>query len=160
VIFLVLFIIAGSVRDIISKNTTELIVYNTPGYSTIGIRTGKVMNLYSDSVAGQEVRRHCAILGLKIKPVPLRGRSYCIREGKSRILITNTINSNIISGFAPDIMILTGSGFGIRDILKFVPGSETLVFSSGVKSGIVVPKSVTIGSIHSVRLSGAFVKRI
>ena len=61
-----LFILAGTVRDISSRTTNDLIIYNTPGSSTIGIRTGKILNLYSDTTLTRpEVIRHSASLGLK-----------------------------------------------------------------------------------------------
>ena len=64
---LLLFLLSGTIREISTRITNEIIVYNTPGISTIGIRTGKILNLYSDTtVAGAEVKRHCATLGLKM----------------------------------------------------------------------------------------------
>ena len=47
---LVLFAIADTTFEISARKTNELIVYNTPGNSTIGIRTGKILNLYSDTI--------------------------------------------------------------------------------------------------------------
>ena len=62
-----IFLLTGTIREISTRITNEIIVYNTPGFSTIGIRTGKILNLYSDTtVAGPEVKRHCSTLGLKI----------------------------------------------------------------------------------------------
>jgi len=34
---------AGTVRDISTRTTNELIVFNTPGSTTIGIKTGKYL---------------------------------------------------------------------------------------------------------------------
>ena len=69
--------------------------------STIGIRTGKILNLYSDTtVAGAEVKRHCATLGLKDEyEHDLKDNSDCITAGKTKILITGSLNEKILIDF-------------------------------------------------------------
>jgi competence protein ComEC len=67
-IFLILFLFTGMIKEVSSKKKNEIIVYNTPGSSTIGIKTGKIINLFADtSLIRPEVYRHSATLGLKIK---------------------------------------------------------------------------------------------
>ena len=55
---LLLFILAGTVRHIRTKTTAELIVYNTTGYTTVGIRSGHTLKIFSDSLSSKEVNRH------------------------------------------------------------------------------------------------------
>ncbi len=109
-LFLSLFVFTGTVRDILSKTTNELIVYNTPGISAIGIRTGKILNLYSDtSAVPAEVKRHCSTLGLKIKDSHADKRSpYIIRAGRKTVLISGFLNKKMLENVRPDISILIG----------------------------------------------------
>ena len=163
-LFMILFVFAGAVKDISSRTTNELIIYNTPGSSTIGIKTGKILNLYSDtSLAGTEIKRHCASLGLRIKSTILMNNFYCIRAGEKKILISNILNKNIVQKFIPDIVILTGSKPDIEYNLNFRRPPEIIIFSAKATSGFRIPKQVVINgidSIHFVRKSGTFIKRI
>ncbi len=164
VFFLILFVIAGAERDISSKTSNEIIVYNTPGSSAIGIRTGKILNLFSDtSIVVPEVKRHCATLGLRIKSTLLINNYYCIRAGRKKILITNILNNKIIQNFGPDILVLTGPRPEIESdlALKHIPG--IVVILSEATSGFHIPGQVVLpgsDSIHFVRKSGAFIRRI
>jgi competence protein ComEC len=45
---LLLLVLSGTIRVVSTKSTNELIVYNTIGYSATGVRTGRILNLYSD----------------------------------------------------------------------------------------------------------------
>jgi hypothetical protein len=112
--FLFLFIIADTVLEISNKTTNEIIVYSTPGSQTTGIRTGKILNVYSDKPrAGPEVIRHCATLGLKIIMNPIENKFYCIRVGNKSVLISDFTNKKLTNKFKPDIVVLTRiqSGF-------------------------------------------------
>jgi hypothetical protein len=163
-IFLLFFILVGATRDIYSKTTNELIVYNTPGSSTIGIRTGKILNLYSDtSVVAPEVKRHCATLGLKVKTVLLSSNYYCIKSDHKKILITNFLNEKIIRNFVPDIVVLTGSRPEIEKDLNFKHLPCDLIISSAAIQRFQISQQATgysTDSIFFVRKSGAFIKKI
>jgi competence protein ComEC len=164
VFFLILYIFTGTARDIFSKTTNELIVYNTPGSSTIGIRTGKILNLFSDtSVVVPDVKRHCATLGLEIKSTVLKNKYYCIRAQGKKILITNFLNKKIVQNFVPDILVLTGSRPEIENNLDLRHFPCTVIISSEATSGFRIPRHVALtgnDTIHFVRKSGAFVKTI
>lgn len=161
---LILFVIAGTLVEISTRVTNEVIVYNTPGYSTIGIKTGKIINLYSDTtLAVPEVIKHCSTLGLKIKINTIKNNSYCIRAGEKNILICNSLNKNILQNFMPDIVILTGLRPEIENYLSFKQSPETLIISSGAASGFRIPQHLNVAGIdtvHLVRKSGAFITRI
>ncbi|MCX6325315.1 MAG: ComEC/Rec2 family competence protein [Bacteroidia bacterium] len=161
---LLLFVIASTVMEIKTRTTYELIVYNTPGSSTIGIRTGKMLNLYADtSLAAPEVKRHCATLGLKIKTNTLKNKFYCIRAGEKKILICNSLNNNILQNFIPDIVILTGLRPEIENHLSSRQPPETLIISSAAVSGFCIPQQMNFAgtdTVHLVRKSGAFIKKI
>jgi len=163
-IFLSLFVISGLIKDVITKTTNELVIYNTPASTTIGVRTGKIMTLFADtSFIGPEVSRHCSSLGLKIKSSILRNPFKCLATGDKKILITGILNNSVILKYDPDIVILTGTKPEVENNLSLNNGPELIIVSSGVNSGFRFPKQtgpVPAGLIHYVRKSGAFVKRI
>jgi hypothetical protein len=164
VFFFVFYIFTGTARDISSKMTNELIVYNTPGTSTIGIRTGKILNLFSDtSVVGPEVKRHCATLGLKIKSNVLKNKYYCLKTGGKKVLITSILNKNMIQQFMPDFLVITGSKPEIENDLKTLPFRGKIIVSSEASSGFHMSQRdicTDSDSIHFVRKSGAFIRNI
>jgi competence protein ComEC len=161
---LILFVTAGTVREISTKTTDELIVYNTPGSSTIGIKTGKILNLYSDtSQLGPDIRRECATLGLKIKVSKLENDLYCLKVGKKNILICKSLDNNILHNFIPDIVILTGLRPEIMNDTNFNQSRGTLIITAEAASAFRIPPKVNldgIDTLHFVKKYGAFIKRI
>jgi competence protein ComEC len=163
-LFLVLFVLSGTLSEFSSKSSNELIVYNTVGSTTVGIRTGKILNLLSDTSAVlPEVKRHCATLGLRLKSTTLIKGSYFLKTSGRKILITNSLNNKICGRFSPDILILTGFRPGIASDLKLNRPPGTIIVSSKATPGFRIPsqlRSVSGDSIHFVRKSGAFIKRL
>jgi competence protein ComEC len=152
ILFVCMFFIAGTARDIFTKKTNQLLIYNTPGAATIGIRTGKILNLFSDtSIVRPEVKRHCAVLGLKIKSVHLNEIHDLVLVAGQKILITNSLKNISIEHLKPDIIILTGSNPVFGNIPELT-NREVIVVQSGK-----IPESC---SIFFVRNSGAYIKRI
>jgi len=162
--FLFLFISIGTAREIVSERTNEIIIYNTPGATNIGIRTGKILNLYSDTlIAVPEVKRHSASLGLKIKSTLIDNNYHRIKVGGKKILITNKLNTNVIRNFSPDYLILTGPNPEIQNDLDMRPYPGFIIISSEPASKFRLRQKgfiSTADSIHYVRNSGAFVKRL
>jgi hypothetical protein len=158
-----LFVFAGTARDIFTKRSNELVIYNTPGLSNIGVRTGKILNLYSDSATvATDVNKHCATLGLKIEPRVLNNGYQLVRSDGENILITNRLDNDAFKELNPDIIILTSREPVIeRD---FHPGKScsAIVVSSGVRSGFLPLNDIdtALCKIHYVKKSGAFVRRI
>ena len=161
---LLIFLLSATVREIATRTTNEVIVYNTPGVATIGIRTGKILNLYSDTVfASSEVKRHCSTLGLKINLNSTGSRYHCLKAGKTRILITGSLNKRIFDRFSPDIVILTGA----KPIVEFGKDmgsiSEAIVVAAyGFPSfgPSHYERSQASFQVYLVRKSGAFIIRI
>ena len=161
---LAIFLLAGTAREIVTRRTNELVVYNTPGRSTIGIRTGKILNIYADtSVAVAEVKRHSSTVGLKIHMNRIGNSHSFIRAGKTNILISDKVNRKLIETFSPDIIILTGS----RPTLEFgknpVTGTNFQVIAAeGFPqfSSSRWRQAVTATHVYLVRKSGAFIGRI
>lgn len=161
---IILFVTAGTITEISVRTSNELIVYNTPGSSTIGIKSGKILNLYSDtSLIRPEVIKHCASLGLRIKINTMKNKYYCIRAGERNIIICNSLDQIILQNFSADIVILTGLRPSIDKNMTFRKPPETLILSSEASSGYRLPKQVDfkgIDTIHFVRKAGAFIRRI
>jgi competence protein ComEC len=161
---LILFISAGTVRDISLKTTNELIVYNTPHKSNIGIRTGKVLNLFSDtSVVLPEVKRHCASLGLKIIPAVLKDNYHWINTGDKKILMTNYLNKRIMQNCVPDILILTSARPEIENDLNLEHLKGLIIIFSETSPGSLIPQQMGLSAkstIFFVKKSGAFFRSI
>jgi hypothetical protein len=163
-VVLIIFITGSTVGDIYTRTTNELIVYNTPGLPTIGIKTGKILNLYADTtVTRPEVMRHCATLGLKTKTNILKNKVYCIDVGERKILISNYLNNYLLVNFKPDIAILTGVRPEIEKNLSPGQFPKTLIITSEAASGYSLPQNTDFAltnTVHLVRKSGAFIKCI
>jgi competence protein ComEC len=161
---LLLFVIAGTITGISTKSSNQLIVYNIPGSTTIGIKTGKVLNIYSDTLSARpEVLRHCATLGLILRTNTLKSNILYIRAGDKKILISNYLNQNVLQNAVPDIMILTG----LRPLvdIKESTGRQggTIIISPESSSGFRINPQLDLSStdsIHFVKKSGAFTCRL
>ncbi len=163
-LIIIAFVISVTAKEIYVRTTNELIIYNTAGSSTIGIKTGKILNIYSDTcLIRPEVLKHCATLGLKLKNNILSNKGYCIKAGEKKILICSELSQSIINNYMPDILILTGLKPGIDKNLILGPPLQTIILSSEVSSGYRIPEFISareIYTVHLVRKSGAYIKRI
>lgn len=160
---LLLLLLSGTIRDVSTKATNELIVYNTIGYSATGVRTGKILNLYSDTcVAGPEVAKHCATLNLKVKLNNISKTNFRIKAGDNNILITNYLNNSVIKNVSPYIVILKGRPYIGKDISSGMK-PHVVVISPEVARGSQfyrMVKAIKADSVHSVREQGAFFIRL
>lgn len=161
---LLIFIMAGTITGIATSSTSEIIVYSVPGHSEVGIRSGKILNLYSDTtVASTAVKRHCSTLGLRIKMNMTDSGDDFILAGKTRILLTGHLSQRVIENFCPDIVVLTGLRPEVEPgaILKLMPGTEVIA-----EEGFpLYAHSYRISHAASSRFylvgkSGAFIRRI
>jgi competence protein ComEC len=161
---LILFILAGTYSDISTDTTNELIVYNTPGSSTIGIKRGKMLNVFSDTIVpGPEIMKHCATLGLKSKINLIKNKVYLIELKSEKIIISNYLDNSILNNYRPDIVILTGLRPFIRQNLSSENLPKALIITSEAPSGYSLQENsntALIDTVHLVRKSGAFTRRI
>jgi competence protein ComEC len=164
VLFLSLYVFTGTTRDILSKTSDELIVYNIPGVSAIGIRTGKILNLFCDaSVVPPDVKKHCSTLGLKLKVHMLKEKPYIIRVSGKTVFISGFLNNKVLESVKPDVSILFGFKPKIDHDLNQTGSFGKLVISSGASSGFRFPPQIDSplkDSVYIVRKSGAYIKRI
>jgi competence protein ComEC len=159
---LMLFLLAGSVNSISDRTSCELIVYNGIGLSPVGIRTGRVLNLYSDSdTLLPEVTKHCVTRGLKVNLIKTDAEAHLIKVDKKSILICNDLSNNLVQKTKPDIIILKGKYPKIDKDIAFPGPVEGLILTSEVATGYRLKlnfNSVNPDTIHYVRNSGAFRK--
>jgi competence protein ComEC len=161
---LLLWIFTGTVKDISTARTREVIVYNSISSATIGIRTGRVLNLYSDTIiAKPEVLKHCATMRLKLNIAQTDNKSRLIQTADKNILISGNLNQNIIQTHKPDIVILTGLYPHVEKGIDFIKPIEALVITSEASTAYYLPDNFgkeTVDSVHFVRKSGAFRARL
>jgi len=138
-ISLLFLIIAGTAKSIKTKTTGELIVYNTAGSTTVGIRSGYMLNIYSDSISSQEVSRHKAVLGLKERMLLLDRNPKLIMAGGRKILITEILTTKMLTELYPDYIILRGKKPLIDKDAGYTVRSCKLIISTGVSSGFRMP---------------------
>jgi hypothetical protein len=159
-----LFLLAGTIRSISDRTSGELIVYNGIGSSPIGIRTGRVLNLYSDTdTLLPEVAKHCFTRRLKINLIKSDAGVHLLKVNKKSILICNDLSTNVLQKAKPDIIILKGKYPKVDKEIDFHQPVEGLIITSEVASGYRLKLNLQRGNpdtIHYVKNSGAFRKRI
>ena len=147
---LLLYLTAGTITQIFTKTTNELIVYNGSGSPAIGIRTGNVLNIFSDTLfLRPEVSRHSATLGLYTRMNLLKDGHHCIRAAGKVILVCSNPRENFIQQYNPDILIITGSRPGKNALSGKIP--EKIILTTGNYASIPEGRL-----IHFIRKSGAY----
>lgn len=162
-IALALCITAGTVSELSIRRSNELIVFNTPGMSTIGIRTGKILNIYSDtSSAVPEIKRYSATLGLRNKTNILQHNIYCLKAGEKRIVIANSPDKYSLQTYKPDILIIKKLDPDIEKTLSSAGTLKALIITSEATAGFHLQKGINTfcDTVHIVRKSGAYLARI
>jgi competence protein ComEC len=145
-----------TITGIAVRSTDQVIVYNTPGYNNIGIRTGDRMLIYSDTLLlNKDVARHCASLGIKSEIKVLKDAT-CVQTGDKSILICRHPSEMLLSSYKPGIIILTGpSDLTISNDFK-----GEIIIASGTNftprqvAGYVLPQ------FRQVRKTGAWISRL
>ncbi len=164
IVSMLIFLAAGTARELWVRSTNELIVYNSPLSPTIGIRTGKILNLFSDTtVAGAEVKRHCAALGLRLNMNYSGKDQYCIKAGETNVLVTGSPDNYMPGMFRSGFVILTGREPGKKKFRTLeLPEDIFIIDASGTPGTQYIRNKEPGGSVklHSVRKSGAFLQRI
>lgn len=157
---LLIFTGAGTIQDIPVKETGEIIVYNTIDHAAIGIRTGKILNCYSDSAKSDwEVTRHKAMYKLKEKRNILHGITSITVGDDFNILVTDMITNSVLSGANPDFVVLTGKqpvierGINMRNSIKALVISPEVSYNARIKS-------LKADTVHFIKDGGAFYHKL
>ena len=160
-VFLLLFTVTGTVKQVICRGSAELIIYNPVNTTCMAVREGKVLNIYHNSVAiPPEALRHASVMGLRIKSQRIDERSFYIQTGNLRIYITDHLSNSFIPPQVPVIFILTGKWPYIDKSISEQSGNiEAIIISSEVAEGFQVPKNTNkelSGKLYYIRKSGSF----
>jgi len=155
-----LFTAAVTIKGIITGKSNELIVYNTPGYSTIGIKTGHILNLYTDQMTiPPEVMRHSAVLGLRIEEKVLNKKWCFVRAGNENILITDSLRSSWLSKNTATTIILTGEKPFIEKNISLAELKEAHIITTTTAASFHLPYPLYLKNknmIRAVRKAGAY----
>ncbi len=157
-----LYISAGTSRQIANSMSDELIVYNTYNTNAVGIRNGKRLHLFCDtSLIPEEVMRHCSTKGLKPE-VSINGENArAIGWGGGKILITETLTGNGLRSENPDIVVLQSPYPSVQKDITVPDSSLILVTGQEVSYRYRIPPGLSeTCRIYSVRDSGAFRMRL
>lgn len=157
---LILFVLAGSVSTISERTSGELIVYNGIGISPVGIRTGRILNLYTDSdTLLPEVAKHCFTRRLKVNIIKTDSEAHLIKVDKKNILICNYLSTSVMQKTKPDIIILKGKYPKVDKDIAFPGLVEGLILTSEVSTGYRIKLNLdgnNPDTIHYIRNSGAY----
>jgi len=142
------------------KKTNELIVYNTPNETVIGIRTGKNITIFSsDSILSSDVNKHCSTLGLRYKLTKLNDTPAYIEVSGKKIVITNEISAHILEHSTPDFVILMGQNPTIKSMEVFENFHAPIIVSSSVPQRFRIDDAIS-QTVHYTRTAGAFQTRL
>jgi competence protein ComEC len=160
VFFIVLMLSVSTLRDTITRRTNQLIVYNTPGNTTIGIRTGKTLNIYSDtSLVRKEVIRHGAVLGLKIRSFSLNKSYNLVHVQGEKILITNKLSNQLLKQSDPDFIIIKDTNPEFSPGLN-LDGRSIIIDQSGKLPDDLIKQIKSLDFLYFIKHSGAYTKQI
>lgn len=157
-VFLILFTLTGSAVFLKNKRSNELIVYNSQGTYTLGIRTGNKMNIFGkDLIIPPEVIRHCAVNNLKIKPDTLVKGINLFKINDTEILICNGISTMDLSFCNTDILIMTGRHPKFDNKINPIHLPKQIIITSEADLNYILPWSTDTKkpSVFYVRKSGA-----
>ena len=157
--------ISGTVRVIMIKSSSELVVYNTRDHISVGIREGCRFYLYSDTVIpGQEALKHCSELSLKPELILLGQAPALVKAGDKKILLSTLVNRDIIEQSAPDVLVLTGSYPKVSQVAGNEPRKlNAVIISPVVSSWFRLPERSALAAADTVvyvRKEGAFRLRL
>ncbi len=154
---LLLFVFTGTIREVSYRRTNELIVYNSINSSVIGVRTGNILNVYSDTTTmGQEVTKHYSTLNLRLRENIFNENTFQLSAAGKKIMVTNKLSNSILTKNAPDIVILTGQRPVIERNIQYPGLLDALVVSPEVPSMPWHISKVNARQVHFVKNQGAF----
>lgn len=160
-IALLAFTLSLTTRDLSVRETDELIVYNTAWSYTIGIRTGRYLNLYTDSPAvPAEVLRHCAVRNLKIRENKITGENTLLRTGDHKILISGNPGQRTVEDADPDYLIIYRNGSRSSSQIPSNNRLKAIILTKSAGSANFINIKESANNIHYVKTSGAFIARL
>jgi len=159
-----LFFMAGTIKNIATKSTSQLLVYNTSGYYAVGIREGKNLEIFTDSLfAGPEIKRHCDVFGLKLHLNLVEKEPAFIRSEGREIILVETLAQGLRLVHKNGILVITGNNPKGMLLNNAAVQPKAIVFTSLASQGFWVkgrngmPLADTVAII---RANGAFIEKL
>jgi hypothetical protein len=154
----------GTIRSISDRISGELIVYNGIGTSPVGLRTGRIMNLFSDTdTIMPDVVKHCVTGGLKINLIASESHIHHLEICGRNIIICNSLTDKVLQIAKPDLVILKGK----YPFIQNEPGFDGHVEAIIIGSDAVINERLNLelnrlkpDTVHFVRNDGAFRLRL
>jgi len=162
-VVLFIFVMTDTIKELSTRRSNEIIVYNTTSHPAVGIRTGKVLNIFSaGSAVSPEVLRHSATLGLKILKDSTESGKVYLQAGITGIVIMNAGKENLIAALwnnnENDMISVEGSDPGsaqLPDRINIIVMNHQSVRS--LPGQVITDPSC---KLHVVRKSGAYRRRL
>lgn len=152
---LLVFVAYTSLNRIRTNTTNELIVYNIAGGRTMGIRTGEILNVWSDTLALDPViDRHRSAAGLKVNLFADKGSLLVDANGRKVGFFGPDIE--ITPGIDPDILILSGFKNNMKRRLSHVP--EKIIILDG--SQVFTFSEQPMPPVYYIRKEGAYISKL
>jgi len=163
-LLLLVLVLNVTLNYISSSRTNEIITYNTTGYTTVGIRSGRNLHIYSDTMAvTPEVSRHSSALGLRVILHELGKNDKLLRAGNLRVLISAAPDPRVFDLFMPDLIILRKSTHGFpRSAFREIHSDCTVIFNQANlrHDRIGLKQLQNIKNPYDIRKKGAYIRRI
>lgn len=154
---------AGTARSIGDRVSGELIVYRGISESQVAIRTGRTLNLWSESdTIYPEVARHSMTRGLKVNLVHASPGPCLIESMGKRILVSSVLTGDLIKKTRPDIVVLKGKFPAIDTRVSPDMMPETVVIGAGSSAALRITQGQreSAATFHDTGVSGAFRRRL
>jgi hypothetical protein len=160
-IFTALFLLVAAILDIHLKTSSEIVVYNTPGHTNIGIRNARMLHLYSDTAAvAPEISRHCSSSGLRLHQERLPDGELLLNAGKTMILVTGSLSRENKAAMTTDYIILTGlKPLADPSMIRRLPLGTMMIVPEGTMRYRRTDREKP-DNIFIVKKYGAFIRRI
>lgn len=154
-----IFSLAFTMNDIRTRRTNELIVYNTVGKSTVGIKTGKLLTLYTESEdIPPEVVRHVSAMRLRVVN-NINTKPCFLRVGKETVLIADTLKPEWLNSNKPSVIVLTGTRPVVAKSAIRKITTESFLILTEAPSSWRISRPATLSDdirVWLVRKSGAY----
>lgn len=147
----------STVTSIDTRRSNELIVYNMNSAESIGIRMGKDLNVYTDTlIMDPEINRHRSVEGLKVIHKKLPRGNLLLHAGGQKIMLCRPEGAASVNKYNPDILII--SGFKKQHGTELLKTPGKLIVQSGFQSFTFADHQPE--EIHYIRKSGAYRLRL
>jgi hypothetical protein len=148
---------AGTARSICDRVSGELIVYNGISESQVAIRSGRTLDLWSESgTIFPETARHIMTRGLKVNPVHSLSGTCLVESRGKRILICDKLTDALLQSTRPDLVVLKGKYPGIDRRINpdMMPDAVVVGSEASAALRITAGQRERLGTFHDTGVSG------